>query len=129
MVITITMNIQEATPAEIKGVLEQFAVFNDTKVDVKQANGSAAERPHISRARHNYNDDCVSEYTIFQMAGWDHVEVGTMREIAKDLSVPMIPTKTGHHWRIPRKYAEALAAALRLVVPRNPNAKTRIYQG
>ena len=57
MVITITMNIQEATPAEIKGVLEQFAVFNDTKVEVKQPSGSAAEKPKPKHHRWTLNED------------------------------------------------------------------------
>lgn len=127
----ITLNIQGASPEEIRDVIGKIAEEWIETIQAAPAPDPAPEvkqRGQKPRKRHYYNDGCVSDYRVFQMAGWDHLEAGVLREVAQRLRITLVKTHTGHHWRVPEKYMDIIVNALRQESPRNLNVKQRIYQ-
>lgn len=135
----ITLNIQGASPEEIREACKQFAemginnrvVITPDGLGISQAPAPTPEvqqRGQKPRKRHYYNDGCVSDYRVFQMAGWDHLEAGVLREVAQRNRITLVKTHTGHHWRVPEKFVDIIVDALRQERPRNLNVKQRIYQ-
>lgn len=135
----ITLNIQGASPEEIRETCKQFAEMAiNNRIVVKPEDLGISQAPAPSpevkqggqkpRKRHYYNDGCISDYRVFQMAGWDHLEAGVLREVAQRLRITLVKTQTGHHWRVPEKYVGVIVDALRQERPRNLNVKQRIYQ-
>ena len=135
----ITLNIQGASPEEIREACKQFAEMGiNNRIEATPENLGISQAPDPSqevqqrgqkpRKRHYYNDGCVSDYRVFQMAGWDHLEAGVLREVAQRFRITLVKTHTGHHWRVPEKYVGVIVDALRQERPRNLNVKQRIYQ-
>lgn len=113
------MNIQEATPAEIKGVLEQFAVFNDTKVEVKQAGSMQAEpapapaEPKRKRKQRYCFNGLVPHDVIMHNAGMK-VNISDFRVAAICCGVMPLRAKSGScRWYIPKDKVDAVVQQLK----------------
>ena len=130
----ITLNIQGASPDEIRETCKQFAemginnrvVIKPEDLGISQAPAPSPEpkktKRIIAKRKHNRYTGFQSEYNCFAMAGWDHCETRVFSEVCKRLNVQLYKFNNNHHPHISQEDTDIVVAELRKETPRNLGA-------
>ena len=130
----ITLNIQGASPEEIREACKQFAeMCINNRIEVKPEDQVISQSPAttpepqktkriIAKRKYNRYTRFQSEYNCFALAGWDHCESRVFSEVCKRLNVQLYKFNNNHHPHILQEDADIVVAELRKETPRNLEA-------